>query len=437
MREYIKALDLVPPLEPKDAFYGGRTEGFKLLETSEEDKKIQYYDFTSLYPYINKTGKVPLGHPKIIKKKFKSLDKYEGLIKCKILPPDNLFIPVLPMKVNDKLVFGLCRTCCEMYQQETCTHDDNARALTGTWVTDEVKVAVENGYKLLKIYEVWHFDCISQYDPSTKTKGVFTDYINTYLKLKQEASGWPDHCNTYEEKMKYIREYEEKEGVTLDYDNIKKNHGLRSLAKLMLNSFWGKFGQRSNLTQSMYVTKPDTYNDMIKTRKQHVEDIHYVNKETVHVDWIYGDNFIENTSQTNVVIAAYTTAQARLKLFETLKRLDRRAIYCDTDSCVFVTRPGDWEPPLGDFLGEFKDEVAGNKITSFVTAGPKSYAYALAHPDKDENKSICKIKGLAHNFKTSLQVNYDTLFAMITGNRAETITVMDPCGVRRNPAKVK
>jgi hypothetical protein len=28
-----------------------------------------------------------------------------------------------------------------------------------------------------------------------------------------------------------------------EFNNIKKNHGLGALAKLMLNSFWGKFGQ--------------------------------------------------------------------------------------------------------------------------------------------------------------------------------------------------
>jgi hypothetical protein len=60
--------------------------------------------------------------------------------------------------------------------------------LTGTWVTDELKKALEKGYVVQRIYEVWHFNEKEQYDPKTKTGGLFTDYVNTFLKMKQEAS---------------------------------------------------------------------------------------------------------------------------------------------------------------------------------------------------------------------------------------------------------
>lgn len=187
MRTFIEQLDIVTPLEPRDAFYGGRTEAFKLYEEATEDKQIKYYDVTSLYPYINKTGKIPQGHTTIITEKFTKIDNYEGLIKCKVLPPRGLYIPVLPAKCNGKLMFSLCRTCGENYQSG-CTHSEFERAFLGTWVTDELKTALANGYKLLNIYEVWHFDNISQYDPVSKTGGLFTGYVNTFLKVKQEAS---------------------------------------------------------------------------------------------------------------------------------------------------------------------------------------------------------------------------------------------------------
>lgn len=60
------------------------------------------------------------------------------------------------------------------------THWD--RMMTATWVTDEVKKAVEKGNILDKIFEVWHFERISLYDPQTKSGGAFTDYVNTFLK---------------------------------------------------------------------------------------------------------------------------------------------------------------------------------------------------------------------------------------------------------------
>jgi hypothetical protein len=255
-------LDVVAPLEPRDAFFGGCTEAFTLFKEVSKDESIDYYDVTSLYPWVNKTGKIPLGHPTIVTEDFDDIEHYEGLIKCKVLPPREIDIPVLPSRINGKLLFPLCRTCAETKQQDRCDHNSNDRALTGTWVTDEVKQALKDGYEIQRIYEVWHFDEVSQYDPDTKTGGVFTEYVNTFLKTKQ-ASGWPKWCVTEEDKQQYIKDYYEMEGVRLEYDNIMENKGLRSLAKLMLNSFWGKFGQRPNMTKVKYVTDPLEYINLL------------------------------------------------------------------------------------------------------------------------------------------------------------------------------
>lgn len=66
-------------------------------------------------------------------------------------------------------MFSLCRAWSETYQKTNCKHLDEDRAFVGTWVTDEVKEAVSLGYKIMNIYEVWHFSNISQYEHSTKT----------------------------------------------------------------------------------------------------------------------------------------------------------------------------------------------------------------------------------------------------------------------------
>lgn len=63
MKRHIEILELVTPLAPRDAFYGGRTEAFKLYEETGSRNQIKYSDVTSLYPFVNKTGKTPLGHP--------------------------------------------------------------------------------------------------------------------------------------------------------------------------------------------------------------------------------------------------------------------------------------------------------------------------------------------------------------------------------------
>lgn len=101
--------------------------------------------------------------------------------------------------------------------------------LVRAWLSIDVVKACELGYRVVRLIEVWDFPESSSH--------LFKGYIDTFLKIKQEASGWPSWCQTEAQKRQYIREYEEKEGIKLDYAKIKKNPGLRSLAKLMLNSF--------------------------------------------------------------------------------------------------------------------------------------------------------------------------------------------------------
>lgn len=50
--------------------YGGRTQVFKLYHKCSDDKKIKYLDYTSLYPYIQKYGMSPIGHPTVITDNF-------------------------------------------------------------------------------------------------------------------------------------------------------------------------------------------------------------------------------------------------------------------------------------------------------------------------------------------------------------------------------
>lgn len=105
-------------------------------------------------------------------------------------------------------------------------------------MTDELRKGLEKEYNIQKIYEVWHFDEISQYDPISKCGGVFTEYVNTFLKMKQEANGWPAWCISDDDKRKYIQDYSDREGILLDENNIRWNPGLRNLVKLMLNRYF-------------------------------------------------------------------------------------------------------------------------------------------------------------------------------------------------------
>ena len=105
--------------------------------------------------------------------------------------------------------------------------------MQGTRCTVEVMKALEKGYQILQIHEVWRFP--------QKTTTLFKEYLDTFAKIKLEASGYPKNCVTDEQKQAYVNDILENQGIQLDPAKIAYNPGLRALAKLMLNSFWGKY----------------------------------------------------------------------------------------------------------------------------------------------------------------------------------------------------
>ena len=82
------------------------------------------------------------------------------------------------------------------------------------------------------MFEVYHF--------REKTDTLFRTYIDKSLKVKQESSGWPQECDSDETRESYVKSYKLRENVTLNPDEIEKNPGRRQVAKLALNSFWGR-----------------------------------------------------------------------------------------------------------------------------------------------------------------------------------------------------
>lgn len=62
-KAFVDQLDLVDRLDPRDSLMGGRTNGCTLYKKATKGMMIHYVDFTSLYPFVNKTCQYPVGHP--------------------------------------------------------------------------------------------------------------------------------------------------------------------------------------------------------------------------------------------------------------------------------------------------------------------------------------------------------------------------------------
>ena len=98
----------------------------------------------------------------------------------------------------------------------------------------------------------------------------------------------------------------------------------------MLNSFWGKFAQRSNLTKTEQIEDPQVFFDYLTSDKITVLDADLVSDEILEIRYKYGEKFVQPDPNTNVAIAAFTTAYARLQLYNELDMLQERVLYHDT-----------------------------------------------------------------------------------------------------------
>ena len=69
-------------------------------------------------------------------------------------------------------------------------------------------------------------------------------------------------------------------------------------------------------------------------------------------------------------------------------------MYCDEDSAIYISRPGDWEPERGNVLGMWSNELKVDETTieKFICLGPKSYAYVT-----DTGRQEVKSKSFTQN----------------------------------------
>lgn len=152
----------------------------------------------------------------------------------------------------------------------------------------------------------------------------------------------------------------------MDPAKIEKNPGRRSLAKLMLNSFWGKFGQRANQTQVSTCSNPTQFFQILQDDKQNIHRIEIMNEEMVEVYHSYKEETIPAQTNTNIFVAT------------------------------------ERDIPVGNYLGQYTSELdTGDAIQEFVAAGPKNHAYVTK-----QGKQCCKVRGFTLNVRGSSVLNF-------------------------------
>ena len=86
--------------------------------------------------------------------------------------------------------------------------------MVGTWVVDEVRKAVDMGYGVMDVFAFCEFE-VTFFVKGTNTGGMSEEYVNMFLKLKQESSGYTSWVQRED-----IEDYRRAEGIALDKASI-------------------------------------------------------------------------------------------------------------------------------------------------------------------------------------------------------------------------
>ena len=318
-------------------------------------------------------------------------------MKCSILQPRNLYHPVLPFRCNKQLLFYLCQSCSiEQNRTGSCTHEKVAeRALTRTWVLDEIRLAVKKGYKLVEVYEVYEYQ-VTEYNPQTGNGRLFVQFIDTFLKLTEEACGYPSWVQSPADEDRYISEIAASEGIQLDKDDIGYKPRKAGPSQIMPQFHWGKLTERNDITCTKMISYPLELYRFLATPGIDVATLMFASNDVFWASWRYIAEEVPNIRYTNQVIGAYVTAGARINLYGYLDRLQKRELYCDTYSVIYIQPT--LKTPLvktGECLGAMTSEQKpGCHIGEFVSGRPKNYAYRIVDPVTGYRKRYVKSEEL-------------------------------------------
>jgi DNA polymerase type B, organellar and viral len=201
-----------------------------------------------------------------------------------------------------------------------------------------------------------------------------------------------------------------------------KTDPMNLIAKLLMNSLYGKFGMNTEKTKvEIYNTDKSeelaVLNNTLEVWGEAVSDHITIGNHIVIVrknlsivkynedeDLFYG-------SDINVGIASMITAGARMHMTQFKNRSDYNLYYTDTDSVV-VDRPLQ-QDMVGDSLGQLKLE---HEIEKAVFIAPKVYGFLT-----ENNKQILKVKGVKSEVLQS-RIDLKDLTALLVKDSSMELT---------------
>ncbi|KAL7075931.1 hypothetical protein ACQ4LE_004628 [Meloidogyne hapla] len=394
------------PIKIRDSYFGGRTgPAHMYFDADKEQHKIAYLDFNSLYPSTIATTSFPVGHPKVHVVPLSEQKVYwtrsdqipfKGILKV-LEPPQELEVPVIPVKFDERLLFPLCRKCALAYPDGAnikdyhCPHNDEERGWVSTCTSIELEEALNVGYVITRFYRALQYE---KWDDN-----LFKNYVAEFMAMKIHASGFPEGIEGEEKEDKFINECKEKFGIELQREKMVPDKAMRYISKLMLNSLWGRFSLRNGLTKSVITDSPDELREYYYNKSIEIQSVENLTEETVLITYYPRDEFIIEHDTSNMVISLWTTSAARIRLLKAMQKVAEtpgcNILYGDTDSILF-SHPKDMECPLqvGPHLGDLAREYADSEIKEYVGGACKAYALRMESNRNAKISSVLKVRGI-------------------------------------------
>ncbi len=198
----------------------------------------------------------------------------------------------------------------------------------------------------------------------------------------------------------------------------------------------------TNRGQTKLLTELQSLVTILENPNLEVREMVDVTENMMLTTYYHREEIAPIQGNLSLIIAAFTTSYARLKLYNDAlcKIPPEQLLYFDTDSVVFVQKK--YETPLleeGEFVGQFKNEIIstygpGSRVTKFFAAGPKSYGYEVVKSNGTMEK-VFKNKGIKLTSRSLAQFSPDDMMqAVMTLNR-EAYQIKDPQKICRDKRK--
>ena len=311
------------------------------IPTNNNDELIYCYDVNSLYPYIMNSMEMPTGTPIYFEGNIR---KYEpnafGFFYCKITTPTYLEHPILQRRVKTK---------------------DGIRTIAGlgTWegwvFSKKMDYCITLGYK---------FEILRGYlfKPRVIFK-EFTDYLYSY-------------------RLEFT-----------------KDNPLNYIAKLLMNSLYGRFGMNDKFTESKIIARKD-YLKFEDEYNQFITDVFEIDNDYILVQTMHDDlnTLLDNGSEThnvNIAVSSAISSYSRIHVAQFKNNPQYKLYYSDTDS-IYINKPLPEEFISSTELGKMKLE---HICTKAVFLAPK--VYSLITVDGEE---ITKVKGITNEGLNSINI---------------------------------